>query len=157
MAQITPVKPISADLLLGSWRMTSWMTRDVATGERQPALGQDPQGIVIYTPERVIFFIVRNNRTRPERLPPSIEEKTALFDTMFAYSGSYTVEPDRVVHHGAGAVLQGRRTYADLHLAPLPKSIRRARDRSRSDLCAGEAARRVDRGAAAYLGINRSA
>jgi hypothetical protein len=32
-------------------------------------------------------------------LPPSDEEKIALFDTMFAYSGSYTVESDRVVHH----------------------------------------------------------
>ena len=32
-------------------------------------------------------------------MPPSDEEKIALFDTMFAYSGSYTVESDRVVHH----------------------------------------------------------
>ena len=99
MAQATPVKPISGDLLLGSWRMTSWMTRDVATGERQEALGRDPQGIVIYTPERVIFFILKNNRKRPERLPPSDDEKIVLFDSMFAYSGSYTVESDRVIHH----------------------------------------------------------
>jgi hypothetical protein len=32
-------------------------------------------------------------------LPPLDEEKIALFDTMFAYSDSYTVESDRVVHH----------------------------------------------------------
>ncbi|WP_192257481.1 lipocalin-like domain-containing protein [Mesorhizobium caraganae] len=99
MAQEMTAKPISRDLLLGSWRMTSWMTRDVATGELREALGQDPHGIVIYTPERVIFFILRNNRSRPDRLPPSAEEKIALFDSMFAYSGSYTVESDRVVHH----------------------------------------------------------
>lgn len=53
----------------------------------------------MYTPERVIFFILRNNRRRPDGLLPSREEKIALFDTMFAYSGSYTVEPDRIVHH----------------------------------------------------------
>ena len=99
MAQHTPVKPLNGDLLLGSWRMTSWMTRDVATGERKEALGEQPQGSVVYTPERVTFLIIRNNRKRPERLPPSDEDKIALFDTMFAYSGSYTVEPDRVVHH----------------------------------------------------------
>ncbi|RWA75733.1 MAG: hypothetical protein EOQ28_08820 [Mesorhizobium sp.] len=99
MAQDTSVRPLSRDLLLGSWKMTSWMTRDVATGERREALGQDPQGIVIYMPERVIFFILKNNRKRPERLPPSDQEKIALFESMFAYSGSYTVEPDRVVHH----------------------------------------------------------
>ena len=99
MAEDMPVQPIRRELLLGSWRMTSWMTRDVSTGERQPALGQEPHGIVIYTPERVIFFILRNNRNRPQRLPPSDEEKIALFDSMFAYSGSYTIESDRVVHH----------------------------------------------------------
>ena len=62
-------------------------------------LGQNPRGTVVYTPQRVTFLITKNNRARPKQLPPSDEEKIALFDTMFAYSGSYTVESDRVVHH----------------------------------------------------------
>jgi hypothetical protein len=99
MAQDTPAKPISRDLILGSWRMTSWVTKDVSTGERQDALGPNPRGTVVYTPERVTFLIVKDNRKRPNRLPPSDGEKIGLFDTMFAYSGSYTVESDRVVHH----------------------------------------------------------
>jgi hypothetical protein len=89
MAQDTPVRPLSRDLILGSWRMTSWVTRDVA----------NPRGTVVYTPQRVTFLIIKNNRTSPEQLPPSDEEKILLFDTMFAYSGTYTVESDRVVHH----------------------------------------------------------
>jgi hypothetical protein len=97
MAQDTPVRPLSRDLILGSWRMTSWVTRDVATGEQQDALGQNPRGAVVYTPQRVTFLITKNNRARPEQLPPSDEEKIVLFDTMFAYSGAYTVESDRVV------------------------------------------------------------
>jgi hypothetical protein len=32
MAQDMPVRPLSRDLILGSWRMTSWVTKDVATG-----------------------------------------------------------------------------------------------------------------------------
>ena len=99
MAQDTPVRPLSRDLILGSWRMTSWVTRDVATGERQDALGQNPRGTVVYTPQRVTFLITKSNRARPKQSPPSDEEKIALFDTMFAYSGAYTVESDRVVHH----------------------------------------------------------
>jgi hypothetical protein len=47
----------------------------------------------------VVFLILKNNRARPKQLPASDEEKIALFDTMFAYSGRYTVESDRVVHH----------------------------------------------------------
>ena len=99
MAQDSPVRPLSRDLILGSWRMTSWVTRDVATGERRDALGQNPRGAVVYTPQRVTFLIIKNNRARPKQSLPSDEEKIALFDTMFAYSGTYTVESDRVVHH----------------------------------------------------------
>jgi hypothetical protein len=99
MAQELPARSLSRDLILGSWKMTSWVTRDVATGERRDALGQNPRGMVMYTPERVVFLITKNDRKRPEYLPPSDEEKIALFDTMFAYSGGYTVEADRIVHH----------------------------------------------------------
>ena len=73
--------------------------RDVATGARRDALGRNPCGAVVYTPERVTFLIVRSDRKRPGQLPPSDREKIALFDTMFAYSGGYTVEADRIIHH----------------------------------------------------------
>jgi hypothetical protein len=92
-------EPLSRDLILGSWTMTSWVTSDVATGERRDALGPNPQGRVIYSPDRVMFLVLKADRPRPAQSPPSEEEKIALFDTMFAYSGSYTVEPDRIVHH----------------------------------------------------------
>ena len=91
--------PLDRDLILGSWRMKSWVTTDVATGERRDALGQNVRGFVLYTPERVMFLILKGDRKPPERSPPSDEEKIALYDTMFAYSGSYTVESDRVIHH----------------------------------------------------------
>ena len=99
MAQDAPAGPLSRDLILGSWKMTSWVTRDVATGERHDALGQNPRGVVVYTTERVTFLITQGDRKRPATLPPSDDEKIALFDTLFAYSGPYTVEPDRVIHH----------------------------------------------------------
>jgi hypothetical protein len=91
--------PLNRDLLLGSWRMTSWVTTDVATGEQRDALGENVRGFALYTPERVMFLILKSNRKPPQRSPPSDEEKIALYDTMFAYSGSYTVESDRVIHH----------------------------------------------------------
>ena len=50
MAQDTPASPLSRDLILGSWKMTSWVTRDVETGERHDSLGQNPRGMVMYTP-----------------------------------------------------------------------------------------------------------
>lgn len=41
---------------------------------------------------------MKSYRKWPEQLPP-LDEKIALFDKMFAYSGSYTVVADRVIHH----------------------------------------------------------
>jgi Lipocalin-like domain len=92
--------PLDRDLILGSWRMKSWVTTDVATGERRDALGENVRAFALYTPERVMFLILDNNRKPPERSPPSDEEKIALYDAMFAYSGSYTVESDRVIGEG---------------------------------------------------------
>jgi Lipocalin-like domain len=72
MARDTPVRPLSRRLILGSWRMTSWVTRDVATGERQDALGQNPRGTVVYTPQRVTFV-------RQKDLPPGVDLEDAAW------------------------------------------------------------------------------
>ncbi len=79
--------------------MISWTTKVVATGEKRDALGPNPRGFIVYTPERVMVLVLKNDRKRPLELPPANDEKIELFDTMFAYSGNYTVELDRVIHH----------------------------------------------------------
>lgn len=89
-----------AKRLLGSWRMTSWICEIIATGERFDALGADPRGYVTYTPDsRVMVLVLNAKRPMPASLLPTPEEKIALYDTMFAYSGRYEVAPDHVVHH----------------------------------------------------------
>src|SRR5262245_20431198 len=100
--------------------MTSWVTTDAATGERQDALGQNPRGTVVYTPERVVFLILKNNRARPEQLPSSDEEKIALFEHDVRLFGqlysrvrssrtSRRPELERGMdRYRPGAVLQGR-------------------------------------------------
>ena len=91
--------PLTLDAILGSWRLISWTYRVTATGERRDALGQYPRGSILYTPERVMVLLLNNHRKRPLRLPPADDEKIALFDTMFDYSGTHTVEPDRIILH----------------------------------------------------------
>ena len=44
-------------------------------------------------------LVLNEDRKSPASLVPTSEEKIALYDTMFAYAGTYTVEGDRVVHH----------------------------------------------------------
>ncbi len=50
-----------------------------------------------------MVFVLRSGRPKPTTSPPTPEEKLALFDSLFAYVGSYTVESDRVVHRLDGS------------------------------------------------------
>ena len=44
-------------------------------------------------------LVFRRDRPSPSRAVLTDEEKVALFDTMVAYSATYTVEQDSVIHH----------------------------------------------------------
>jgi len=87
-------------MLWGSWRMRSWMTENVRTGERSDGLGADPRSFIHYLPDgRMMVLVLRNDRTTPAGLVPTPQEKVALYDSMVAYAGTYTFAGDRVLHH----------------------------------------------------------
>ena len=94
--------PAGSDLqrrILGTWRMLSWTRKLVPTGEESDALGPAPFGYINYAADgRVMVFVLRSGRPRPSTNPPSAAEKLALFDSMFAYVGSFEVQSDRVIH-----------------------------------------------------------
>ncbi|MGC1579140.1 MAG: lipocalin-like domain-containing protein [Beijerinckiaceae bacterium] len=99
MTGIAEPVTLTKDALLGAWRMTSWTYEIVETGEKRDALGADPRGWIVYSPERVMVLVLKSDRKKPAELIPTPDEKLALYDTMFAYSGTYTVKSDRVIHH----------------------------------------------------------
>ena len=72
-------------------------TRDPAL--LSDALGPDPFGYISDASDgRVMVFVLKSGRPRPKSNPPTPEEKIALFDSLFAYVGTYAVEDDRVIH-----------------------------------------------------------
>lgn len=86
--------------LLGSWRLISWTYEVLATGKRDDALGKDPRGYIHYLPDgRMMVLVLKADRRKPASLLPTPDERIALYDTMFAYAGRYTVDGDRVTHH----------------------------------------------------------
>jgi hypothetical protein len=86
--------------LIGTWRMLSWQREFADTGERVDALGSDPVGFVSYSTDgRVHAIVVKRDRRKPASVPPSAEEKLGLFDSMLAYTGTYTLHDDHVIHH----------------------------------------------------------
>jgi len=88
-----------AAAVVGTWRMLSWTRDFVETGEQIDSLGPEPTGFVTYTADgRVHAMVVERNRAKPTATPPSDAEKVRLFDSMLAYSGTYEMFDDRVVH-----------------------------------------------------------
>lgn len=85
--------------ILGTWRMLFWTRTVVESGQLTDALGPNPFGYINYAPDgRVMVFVLRSGRQRPVSNPPTNEEKVALFDSMFAYVGTYEVLADSVIH-----------------------------------------------------------
>lgn len=90
--------------VIGTWRMLSWKRRLVDSGVETDALGPNPSGYISYAPDgRLMVFVLKSSRPMPRSTLPTPEEKIALFDSLFAYVGSYEVEADRVVHHIDGS------------------------------------------------------
>jgi Lipocalin-like domain len=82
--------------IVGNWKIVSYVTEELATGKKTALLGDHPKGYLIYTPQgRVMALGVHETRS-----PPKVDEDMInLHKSMIAYSGRYTVEGDKVVHH----------------------------------------------------------
>ena len=64
-------------------------------------MGRDPEGLLMYTADGYMSGVGgAEGRTAPSGTGEKLtEERAKLFIGMTAYSGRYTVEPDRVIHH----------------------------------------------------------
>lgn len=89
--------------LLGTWRMLSWTRTAVASGEVSDALGPDPIGYIAYHADgRMMAFVQRRDRPLPDGLLTP-DRKAELFDSMLAYTASYAIEGDTVIHRVDGS------------------------------------------------------
>ncbi len=88
------------NLLVGTWKLKSFVRQDVATGDRRPALGEHPDGYLGYGLDgRMYAIFVAGGRVVPAGDQPTDEERVQLHRSMIAYAGTYTISGDRVVHH----------------------------------------------------------
>ena len=88
-----------AAALIGTWRMLSWTRTVVATGVTTDAMGANPNGYIAYHADgRMMALVVDRRRQGLPSTSSTDEEKAALFDSMLAYSGTYAIEGDCVIH-----------------------------------------------------------
>lgn len=85
--------------LLGTWRLKSYVVTR-ATGERSTPYGENPTGYLSYSADNRMQVIgVAEDRRVPIGARPPDNERIALYDTMFAYAGTFSVEDDKIIHH----------------------------------------------------------
>jgi hypothetical protein len=91
------VQPSFADdraNILGIWKLVSYEAEFQATGEREPTLGKNPTGYIIFTHERRFMAVL----TGDGRMAPKTDQDRAdLLKSMFAYTGMYRIEGDKFI------------------------------------------------------------
>lgn len=81
---------MSAELLVGNWKLVSWQV--VTEGEARDLFGSKPKGYFIVTPEGRAMTV-----TTAEARTPGETERAALHKSMLAYTGKYRVEGDEFI------------------------------------------------------------
>ena len=85
----------AATQLTGTWKLVSWLTR-FDGGDTVEPYGPNAKGRLVLTPDSHWIIILTGANRKPAK---TIEEKAALFDSVLAYSGKYTVEGDKIITH----------------------------------------------------------
>lgn len=86
--------------LIGTWRLVTVETVDLATGERSESWGANPLGYINYAPDgRMMVMNMRKDRSKPAGAVPTSAEAADLFKSMLAYAGTYSLDGDEVTHH----------------------------------------------------------
>jgi hypothetical protein len=92
MASVVSSTDEVATQLIGTWKLTSWVTQVIGEDSREP-YGPNPKGRLVITPEgHWIVIITAANRQSPK----TTDEKAALLDSMLAYSGKYRIDGKKI-------------------------------------------------------------
>ena len=91
------VQPCFADdreKVVGLWKVVSFETEYQGTTERETPLGKHPTGYTLYTPEGRVWSITTGEG---REAPKTDEDRAKLFKSMFALTGIYRVEGDKLI------------------------------------------------------------
>jgi Lipocalin-like domain len=89
----------AGDSVVGSWRLLSWVQEDVESKAVQSVFGDNPVGVITYTSDGHMSVFIANPKQRPAGGPlPTDAEAANLYRTMIAYSGTYSIEGNKVTH-----------------------------------------------------------
>ena len=87
------------DTLVGTWELISAVSEDLATGQKTNIYKGTPVGFIAYGADgRIMTIVVDSDRKRPVGTVATASEAEALFRSMAAYAGTYTIKGNQVIH-----------------------------------------------------------
>ena len=87
------------DNLVGTWKLISAVSEDLATGQKTNIYKGRPVGFIAYGADgRVMTIVVDSDRKKPAEMVASTSEAEALFRSMAAYAGTYMIKGNQVIH-----------------------------------------------------------
>ena len=89
----------AGELIVGSWHLLSWVQEDVESKAVQAVYGDNPVGMIMYTSDGHMSVFIANPKRRPAGGPLATDAEAAeLYRTMVAYSGTYSIDGNKVTH-----------------------------------------------------------
>lgn len=86
--------------LIGTWKLVSAIRRDLESGAETFVMGPKANGYINYGADgRMIVVVVGGPRTKSAGQTPTGQEKEALFDSLNAYAGTYSLNGNEMLHH----------------------------------------------------------
>jgi hypothetical protein len=86
------------DKIVGTWKLVAATTENIATGQKTTI--HKRTGFLNYSPDgRVFAILIDSDRRKPAGDIATATEAEALFRSLVAYSGTYSVEGNHVIHH----------------------------------------------------------
>ncbi len=89
---VSPGMGAEPAMLHGVWKLVAYEVEVQATGQKEPAMGKNPTGYVIFTTEGRVFFVLTGEGRQPAKTE---KERADLLKTLVAYTGTYRLEGDK--------------------------------------------------------------
>ena len=103
---IFSVGPIAAqEVLEGTWKLVSSTRTNTTTGATTDSFGPNPLGYIMYGKDgRMMVLITRSDQPKPDSTDKMTDEqRSRLFSSMLAYSGTYKFDGKTIEHHIDGS------------------------------------------------------
>lgn len=80
--------------IIGTWKLVSYNTELKDGSVNRPLFGTNPIGFMIFTADKRMMVVAEAENRKP---PQKDEDRAALLRTMFAYTGSYRIDGDKMI------------------------------------------------------------